>query len=63
MQSAATAHYMPVANALARHPMRRMLPPPPRWMRAPPVRTTAENVRLFLLAYGAGFLAFYSFIS
>ena len=45
-----------LANAAARHPVRRTLPPP-----APVDRR--ENVRLFLMTFVAGFLAFYGLIA
>lgn len=48
-----------LTNEAARHPIRRMLPPP---LIAKPRRSDDEDWKLFLLSFAAFFTAFYSFI-
>jgi hypothetical protein len=48
-----------LTNEAARHPLRRSLPPPVI-AKAPP--SDDQDVKLFLLSFGAFFVCFYSFI-
>ena len=47
-----------LTHEAARHPFRRMLPPPP----AVSSRSEDQDWKLFLLSFGAFFICFYTFL-
>lgn len=49
-----------LTNEAARHPFRRMLPPPPR---TPEVRRDDDDWKLFVLSFVAFFICFYTLIA
>lgn len=55
------ARWHPVTNEGARHPLRRILPPPMDWDMPEP-RSARENVAFFLISFTSAFIILYGFI-